>query len=81
MTIQEYLKIAVHGYPKEELNYYKPYFLHMDCEHCIYKGFACKEPKIGDVCIDYRVERKHKEFKIQTNRKDVSKWESEEGMR
>lgn len=62
MTIQEYLKIAVHGYPIEELNYYKPYFLQMDCQHCIYNGYACKDPKTEEVCIDYRVEKNHMEF-------------------
>lgn len=81
MTIQEYIKIAIRGVPREQLEYYKEYFLRMDCKHCIYNGFACKQPKIGDVCIDYRVERKHKEFTIQTNRKDISKWESEESTR
>lgn len=81
MTIQEYIKIAIKGVPREQLEYYKEYFLRMECKHCIYNGFACKQPKTGGVCIDYRVEKKHKEFTIQTNRKDISKWESEESTR
>lgn len=61
MTIQEYVKIAANGYPVDEFKYYLPYFLVMSCEHCIYNGRACSHPETDDVCIDYRVERKHKE--------------------
>lgn len=71
MTIQEYIKIAVKGVPQEDFRYYKPYFLNMDCEHCIYNGYACRHPH--SVCIDYRVERSHKEFSIQSNRKDIER--------
>lgn len=63
MTIQEYIRIAINGFPKKELDYYRPFFINMSCEHCIFNGFACKRPK-KDVCIEYRVEKKHKEFKI-----------------
>lgn len=62
MTIQEYMRVAVLGYPKEELVYYRPYFLDMACKHCIYNGYACKDPKQEGVCIDYRVEKNHMEF-------------------
>lgn len=61
MTIQEYIKIAANGYPVDEYKYYLPYFLAMSCQHCIYNGRACSHPETDDVCIDYRVERKHKE--------------------
>jgi hypothetical protein len=64
MTIQEYIRIAINGFPKKELEYYRPFFQNMDCEHCIFNGFACRHPKSEDVCIEYRVEKKHKEFKI-----------------
>lgn len=69
MTIQEYVKIAVKGYPKDELAYYQPYFINMNCEHCIYNGYACKKPKNERVCIDYRVERTHLEFEKPYTRK------------
>ena len=62
MTIQEYIAIAVAGYPKEDFLYYRDYFLNMDCEHCFYNGYACQHPKIDEVCIDYRVERRDMEF-------------------
>lgn len=61
MTIQEYMKIAIYGFPKEEYIYYKPFFEIMDCEHCIYNGYACRSPKADSVCMDYRVERTHKQ--------------------
>lgn len=64
MTIQEYIRIAINGFPKKELDYYRPFFQKMSCEHCIFNGFACLHPKSEDVCIEYRVEKKHKEFKI-----------------
>lgn len=64
MTIQEYIRIAINGFPKKELEYYRPFFQNMDCEHCIFNGYACRHPKSEDVCIEYRVEKKHKEFKI-----------------
>lgn len=64
MTIQEYIRIAINGFPKNELDYYRPFFQNMDCEHCIFNGFACRHPKSDDVCIEYRVEKKHKEFRI-----------------
>lgn len=63
MTIQEYIRLAINGIPNADYKYYMPYFLRMDCEHCIYNGFACKHPKSVGVCIEYRVEKKHKEFK------------------
>jgi hypothetical protein len=63
MTIQEYIRLAINGIPNADYKYYMPYFLRMDCEHCIYNGFACKHPKSEGVCIEYRVEKKHKEFK------------------
>ena len=62
MTIKEYIRIAVNGFPKEDLKYYLPYFINMDCEHCIYNGYACRHPKSDDVCIEYRVEKTHLEF-------------------
>lgn len=63
MTIQEFIRLAINGIPNADYKYYMPYFLRMDCEHCIYNGFACKHPKSEGVCIEYRVEKKHKEFK------------------
>ena len=78
MTTQEYIRIAVSGLPVEEFKYYKPFFVDMSCEHCIYNGYACKTPKREGVCAEYRVERSHKEFAIQTNRKDISSWEESE---
>lgn len=54
MTIQEYIRIAIAGVPKEDFDYYKEFFTDMSCEHCIYNGFACKSPKVEDVCMDYR---------------------------
>ena len=62
MTIQEYIKVAINGLPKEDFIYYQPFFMHMNCEHCIYNGYACKHPKGDDVCMEYRVEKSHKEF-------------------
>lgn len=62
MTIQEYIRIAVNGFPKNEFIYYRKYFLNMSCEHCIYNGYACKHPEENDVCIEYRVEKTHLEF-------------------
>lgn len=60
MTIQEYINVAVKGVPKEDFLFYEPYFLHMGCEHCFYNGYACQNP--GNVCIEYRVEKKDMEF-------------------
>lgn len=68
MTIQEYIKIAVEGLPIEEFRYYKPFFVKMNCKHCIYNGYACKHPQGKDVCMEYRVERTHKEFKKPNSR-------------
>ena len=62
MTIQEYIKVAINGTPKADFIYYQPFFACMDCEHCIYNGYACRRPKGGEVCIEYRVEKNHKEF-------------------
>lgn len=62
MTIQEYMTIAINGIPRADYKYYMPYFLNMSCEHCIYNGYACKDPKTDDVCIDYRVEKRNNEF-------------------
>lgn len=61
MTIQEYMRLAVNGIPSKDFHYYLPYFINMSCEHCVYNGRACSHPETDDVCIDYRVERKHKE--------------------
>ena len=63
MTIQEYIKISISGKPAKDVVYYRPYFKDMDCKWCIYNGYACTKPKKGNVCIDYRVERTHLEFK------------------
>ena len=63
MTIQEFIKVAINGFPKAEFKYYLPYFKHMNCRWCIYNGYACRHPKGTDVCIEYRVEQKHLEFK------------------
>ena len=63
MTIQEYIQVAVKGLPKGDFSFYRPYFLNMSCEHCIYNGYACRYPKRNGVCIEYRVEKRHKEFK------------------
>lgn len=63
MTINEYIKIAIHGFPKEEYHYYMKYFTNMDCQWCMYKGYACKHPKMNGVCIEYRVEKRDLEFK------------------
>lgn len=62
MTIQEYVRVAVNGFPKEEFNYYREFFIKMDCEHCFYNGYACQSPKTIGVCIDYRVEKKDREL-------------------
>ena len=64
MTIQEYIRIAVLGFPKKEFLMYKKYFTNMSCEHCIYNGYACKHPESNDTCIEYCVgeEKKHKEW-------------------
>lgn len=69
MTIQEYIRIAVNGFPKAELEYYRPYFYNIDCEHCIYNGYACKDPKGSEACIEYRVEKSHLEFTKPYTRK------------
>jgi hypothetical protein len=63
MTIQEYIRVAANGYPKDEFLYYRLYFTQMDCKWCFYKGYGCKHPKTEGVCIDYRVEKKDLEFK------------------
>lgn len=59
MTIQEYLKIAVIGFPKDKFLDYRPYFMNMDCGYCFYNGHGCKFPEQDGVCIDYRVEQPH----------------------
>jgi hypothetical protein len=61
MTIQEYMRLAINGIPNADYKYYMPFFLNMDCEHCIYNGYACRSPKADSVCMDYRVERTHKQ--------------------
>jgi hypothetical protein len=61
MTIQEYMRLAIHGIPSKDFHDYLPYFFNMSCEHCIYNGFDCKDPKADGVCIDYRVEMKNNE--------------------
>lgn len=63
MTIQEYINVAINRIPKGDFIFYKPFFEKMSCEHCIYKGYACTKPKAEGVCMDYRVEKKHMEFK------------------
>ena len=55
MTIQEYIKIAVLGYPKEAFLKYERFFTDMKCEHCIHNGFSCRRPQTDDVCIEYEV--------------------------
>lgn len=55
MTIQEYIRIAVNGFPKNEFAYYRKYFLNMSCEYCIHNGYACKHPEANDICIEYCV--------------------------
>lgn len=62
MTIQEYIRIAANGYPKEEFLYYAPYFMNMDCKWCMFRGYACRHPKEEGVCIEYKVEKKDLEF-------------------
>lgn len=64
MTIQEYIRIAVLGFPKEEFLKYREYFVNMNCEYCIFNGYSCKHPEVNDICIDYCVgnERKYKEW-------------------
>lgn len=64
MTIQEYIRVAANGSPKEDFLYYRLYFTQMNCKWCFYNGFACKQPKKEGVCIDYRVEKKDLEFKL-----------------
>jgi hypothetical protein len=54
MTIQEYIKIAVLGFPKKEFLDYRRFFTNMDCQWCVHNGFACKSP--DEVCIHYRVD-------------------------
>lgn len=68
MTIQEYVRIAVNGFPKEEFNYYREFFVDMDCKWCMYNGYACKSPKTDTVCIDYRVEKRDLEFRKPNSR-------------
>lgn len=63
MTIQEYIRVAINGVPNEDFVFYKPYFMDMSCKHCMYNGYACKDPKTDDVCIEYRVEKKDLQFK------------------
>lgn len=65
MTIQEYIKVAINGIPKADFIYYRPFFADMDCEHCLYNGFACKHPKADGVCIEYRVEKN--DIKLRKN--------------
>lgn len=55
MTIQEYIRIAVNGFPKEEFLRYRRYFTDMSCEHCIHNGHSCRHPETDDVCIEYNV--------------------------
>ena len=55
MTIQEYIKIAILGFPKKEFLLYQKYFTDMRCEHCIYNGGYCKHPETDGVCIEYEV--------------------------
>lgn len=62
MKIQEFIKIAVMEHPAKEFKFYRKYFTNMSCEYCIYNGYACKNPKTDDVCIEYRVEKSHLEF-------------------
>lgn len=58
MTIQEYIRVAANGLPKEDFHYYRRFFWSMNCKWCMYNGYACREPKTDDVCIEYRVEKK-----------------------
>lgn len=70
MTIQEYIKIAVLGFPKEEFLNYRRFFIDMDCYWCNYNGFPCKSPRTEGVCINYEIKLedvyeklKHKKLK------------------
>lgn len=63
MTIQEYIKIAILGFPKKEFLMYQKYFTDMRCEYCIYNGGYCKHPETDDVCIEYEVGEKSLKFK------------------
>ena len=55
MTIQEYMKIAVLGFPKEKFLMYRKFFTDMKCEYCIYNGCSCRHPETDNVCIEYCV--------------------------
>lgn len=57
MTIQEYIRVAASGLPKEDYLFYRLYFTNMNCKWCMYNGYACRHPKEENVCIDYRVEK------------------------
>ena len=57
MTIQEYIRVAANGLPKEDFLFYRLHFINMNCEWCLYNGYACRHPKGENVCIDYRVEK------------------------
>lgn len=57
MTIQEYIRVAASGLPKEDFLFYRLYFTNMNCKWCLYNGYACRHPKEENVCIDYRVEK------------------------
>ena len=63
MTIQEYIKIAVLGFPKKEFLLYQRYFTDMRCEYCIYNGGYCKHPETDNVCIEYEVGEKSLKLK------------------
>ena len=67
MTIQEYIRIAIKGVPKEDFLYYKEYFENIDCVNCIYNGHWCNRPR-PEACMEYRVERTHIEFEEERRR-------------
>ena len=64
MTIQEFIRVAINKYPSATYDYYRPYFLNMDCGWCMYNGHACRHPEGDDVCMEYRVEKKHLENQV-----------------
>lgn len=59
MTIQEYIRVAINGFPKDDFKDYREYFAHMDCGYCVYNGHYCRSPKTDGVCIEYEVKKKH----------------------
>lgn len=71
MDIQDFIRVAVNGYPKKDLIAYKPFFVNMDCEWCLYCGYACKTPKEEGVCMQYRIELEDVKQKVVENKKRI----------